>query len=231
MDAAATGGKTGNSGNPGVTGPLLGSRRVRLESVSAAHVPFLHALASNPLNGFRWQHGGNVPPLEVFEANLWHGVLAQHVVVHQSDDRLVGHCLLYNPEINHGHVSFGAIVTPDMEGSGIGAEASFLCWRLAFKLWNLRKIYLDLPEFNVESIAGGVGAFLHEEARLRDHLYYDGRWWDRVTLTVYRADVEALEHRFGSLLGDGARTGAKGGTDAAPAHAGTSNGVSSTPLA
>ena len=75
MDTGATGGKTGNSGNSSVTGPLLGSRRVRLEPVSAQHVPFLHALASNPLNGFRWQHGGNVPPLEVFEANLWHGVV------------------------------------------------------------------------------------------------------------------------------------------------------------
>jgi RimJ/RimL family protein N-acetyltransferase len=226
----ASGAAQPGAANIEVSGPVLVSRRVRIEPVSSQHHEFLHALASNPLNGFRWHHGGNVPPFDVFVAGLWQGVLAQYVVVSINDQRLVGHCLLYNPEINHGHVSFGVIVTPDVEGSGVGVEAAFLVLRTAFKLWNLRKIYLDVPEFNSDSIAGGVGRYFHEEARLRGHLYYDGRWWDRVTLAMYRADLEALDARFGSLLdGTADITDPEGGSAPRPVSAGTSGGTTVSP--
>jgi hypothetical protein len=37
---------------------------------------------------------------------------------------------------------------------------------------------------------------LVEEARLRDHMYYDGRYWDKLILALYRDTWEARSARI-----------------------------------
>jgi hypothetical protein len=74
-----------------LTGPQLVGRRVRLELVTPESHRFLYALATNPLNGFRWHQPGHIASFEAFEANIWTGVLAQHVIVSCADDRMLGH--------------------------------------------------------------------------------------------------------------------------------------------
>jgi RimJ/RimL family protein N-acetyltransferase len=97
-------------------------------------------------------------------------------------------------------VSYGAIATPEAEGTGVAVEASFLALRMAFKVWNIRKVYLEVPEFNLAPILSGVGRVFHDEGRRREHLYYDGRWWDLVTLAVYRADLDELSRIIDPFL-------------------------------
>lgn len=55
-----------------------------------------------------------------------------------------------------------------------------------FTCWPLRKLYLEVPEYNVAQFGSGIGTYLDIEARLRDHVFYAGRHWDFLTLALYR---------------------------------------------
>ncbi|MCZ7534627.1 MAG: hypothetical protein M5T61_00935 [Acidimicrobiia bacterium] len=60
-----------------------------------------------------------------------------------------------------------------------------------FQRWTLRKLYVDLPEYNADLIGDGLGV-ITEEGRLREFSYYDGRYWDRI---FYAIDRDLWEHK------------------------------------
>ncbi len=65
-----------------------------------------------------------------------------------------------------------------------------------FRGWSFRKLYFELPEFNLAQFSRGVNRLFVEEGRLREHLYYDGRFWDKVILALYRTTWEAQSKRI-----------------------------------
>jgi RimJ/RimL family protein N-acetyltransferase len=78
-------------------------------------------------------------------------------------------------------------MTSRYRGSGIAVEPVRLFTRYLFDVWPFRKVYFEMPEFNYRQFASASGGALRVEARLRDHDYYRGRRWDRLTLAAYRS--------------------------------------------
>ena len=67
----------------------------------------------------------------------------------------------------------------------------------------LQKLYFETPSFNVNQFASAISTGLMvEEARLKNHTYYDDRHWDYLTYAMYRHTVEAfaLERAGMSLM-------------------------------
>jgi len=65
-----------------------------------------------------------------------------------------------------------------------------------FKFWNLRKVYTEAPGYTYESVGSGLGSIFREEGVLRDHRYFDGRFWDEHIIAVYREDWEKIKLRL-----------------------------------
>lgn len=166
-------------------------RWVSLVPIAPQYMTFLYQLATNEENGFRWLLAGMVPPAEAFEQNLWKGVLAQFVVIVRSSSAPIGIVIAYNAEMNHGFAYLGADFAPNVQGIGIAIEAVELFVDFVFATYNLRKLYMEVPEYNRPSMAHGIGGILREEGVLREHTYFRGQYWDRHMLALYRDEFLA----------------------------------------
>jgi len=172
-------------------------RWVRLDPLHAGHLDFLYSLCADERIGPRWRYGGTIPTAEQFRQNLWNGVLCQFVVVERATDALVGHVQAYNADLNSG-VGYLALALCDQAAStGLGIEAGYLFCAYAFSVYALRKLYLEIPEFNLGQVASLAGSIAREEGCLRDHVYLGGRYWDRHILSLRREDF--VGRSFGDL--------------------------------
>jgi RimJ/RimL family protein N-acetyltransferase len=176
-DEAPTGDSAPSTGTPG---------RVRLRPVDPNDIPFLYALATEGETGERWRYRGATPDPKVFAAQLWDGVLAQFVVERSVDGSPVGIVSAYNANHRDGYVYLAGVSHPSLQGTGLGAEALLLLAEHVFGNWSFRKAYFESASFNYEQFASGADVYFDEEARLRDHTFYRGRYWDLVIGSLTR---------------------------------------------
>jgi RimJ/RimL family protein N-acetyltransferase len=179
-------------------------RWVQLLPVTLQAVDFLYRLAIDEESGFRWRLVGTVPTIEAFRESLWTGVLTQFVVTERTTGTAVGTVAAYAADLNHGYAYVGAAMTDGVQESGLGIEGVLLFCQYLFATWRLRKLYFDVPEYNLRTVAGTTGGLLREEGRLRAHTHYAGRYWDRVTFALYQDDLAAsplLAGRFAPRRG------------------------------
>jgi hypothetical protein len=167
-------------------------RWVQLVPMTAEYMEFAYRLATDEATGVRWRLGGGVPTPEADRDSLLGGVFNQFVVLERRTSVPIGHLISYGIDLNHGVGYVGGAMVDEAQASGLGIEATYLYLRYLFETYRLRKLYFEVPEYNLGQMAGGVGTIMKEEGRLRDHSYYGGRFWDRVFLALYREDVMAL---------------------------------------
>ena len=166
-----------------------------------AHHSFLFQLATEPSTGWRWTFGGAIPSIDEFVANLWRNVAAQFVVTRLADRTPIGHVMLYGVDLHQGHGNLSAVSTTEAQSSGLLVEASLVFLRYCYTLWNLRKVYLELPEYNLPQFGSGLRGLMRQEAKLTDHTYYGGRYWDRIILAIYIEDLRSHDATFDRFLG------------------------------
>ena len=192
------------AGAPGpVQQPLRQGKRVTLRGVDRSDFEFLYGLASAPDSGFRWRYRGATPSPDLFAAQLWDGVLAQFMVLDRGSGERVGVVSLYNASFQNGHAYLAASAAPAYRSSGYMLDAALLFLDYTFTVWDLRKVYVETVEFNLPQFASGMGKFLVEEARLRDHEFFAGRHWDMVFLSIGRSSFDEYSPRYLNALAEG----------------------------
>jgi len=171
-----------------------------LAPVGPGSIDFLYQLATDEATGWRWRFNGIVPRREAFEQSLWNGILTQFIVYEITGETMIGSVVAYNADLNHGFAYVAVAMTSEAMGSGAGIEAADLFGAHLFGCYRLRKLYLEVPEFNIGQFETAIGWLFREEANLVGHLYYWGRYWDRRILAVYREDYESIPVA-GNMLG------------------------------
>jgi len=164
--------------------PPLRMRGLELRPVIPADYDYLRRAELSDALGPRWRHRGATPSPERFAETLWTGVLAQFIV--QRPDLPVGVCTCYNADFQNGHAYIAAakfqpgdLRTEFVEGCITFIEYVFACW-------NFTKLYLETVEFNVHQMVGGLGDLCEPEGRFRNHVFQQDRYWDLITLALYR---------------------------------------------
>lgn len=140
--------------------------------------------------GVLYRHRGISPQPEQYAASLWADVLNQFLVVDVRDQKPLGLVVCYGINFRHQHAYIGAAIRPDMWRLGWPMEGLGLFISYLFPVYPFRKLSADSLTFNLEHFASGARFEFHEEARLVDHEFHDGRWYDKVTLAVYREQWE-----------------------------------------
>jgi RimJ/RimL family protein N-acetyltransferase len=168
-------------------------RWIKLVPFGVEHTDFVYRLSTDEETGYRWRFAGAVPSPDVFQQSLWAGVLTQFVVLEKGKGSLVGSVVAYNADLHHGHAYVGCAMVKQASETGLGVEATDVFLHYLFRVNNLRKIYFEVPSFNMPQFESAIGWIMKEEGRLNDHFFYGGRYWDRHVLAVYRADYEALD--------------------------------------
>jgi len=165
--------------------PTWIGRHVYLRPVDVADYSHLRMMDLAPELGVRWRFHGTTPSPDQW-AQAGSMALAQLLVVRSHDHQTLGIASVYQHdfESRHAHLAVAAYGGPMRSPLVMMGTALFIDY--VFKCWAFRKLYFELPEYNLDQFATGVGGLLTEEGRLREHTYYDGQWWDRVILALYR---------------------------------------------
>lgn len=165
----------------------LRTPRTYLTPILPAHYDFIYSLVADPLVSWRWRYRGAVPPREQVLAQFSLNALVQMLVVDSTTDQMAGFVTLYDYNPRSRTAYCAAAAHPRYHRSGRGAEATAILTLYGFHTWDLRKIYFDVLEFNLEQmpLLTHVG---REEGRLIGHEEAFGRFWDLVTIALYADD-------------------------------------------
>ncbi len=180
----------GPARRPLVPAPLSGVA-VDLVPVTEESYGYLYDLATHPEVSVRWRYHGTVPNRDTFFAEIWAGIFAQLLVVDRASHERAGLVVAYQGNLRNGSVWMAAVSDPRFQGQRTGIEGSFLFANYLIRTWPFRKIYFEIPEFNLDQFGSGLGRFWHEEGRFKEELYYDGQYWDVVTVALYRDELDA----------------------------------------
>lgn len=169
---------------------------VRLRPLIDSDVGPFYVASLEPSVGHRWRFRGRTPSPEVFGRALFDGVLAQFVVSPVGAGTAVGLVSAYHADVGAGfcYLAFQRAGGSNGSGATRGAmvEGALLFIQYLFDHWPLRKIYLEVPEYNEDLLRGFTGGILLEEGRFADHFFFDGRYWSLVTYALYRDAWESV---------------------------------------
>jgi RimJ/RimL family protein N-acetyltransferase len=112
----------------------------------------------------------------------------EYVIYTRRTARLVGYVGAYEISLRHGHAYVGLILNPELVSSGLGVEAGALFLNHLFRNLPLTKIYFEVTEETLSQFEAARRLGLVEEARLREHLLYDGARHDLILFALYRRD-------------------------------------------
>jgi len=138
--------------------------------------------------GLRWRHAGATSSPEEFVRRIWSGVLCQHIVVRKADNYALGVAVCSGADFAHGFAHLGfARFDPErpslefMEGAAIFID-------YLFSVWPFRKLYLEVPEYNLDQVGSGLRRLFREEGRFADHFVVGQTLWDQHIFAIERDD-------------------------------------------
>jgi RimJ/RimL family protein N-acetyltransferase len=170
--------------------PALRARHVYLRPLTTQDYPYLRRAETATELSFRWRLRGATPSPDQWVQTVWHQVLAQFMVVGLASERPIGLVSVYRPNFQDGYAHLAATRFEPAKPSPMMVLGVSLFVEYVFRCWNFRKLYMELPEFNLSQFRSGLGRYFHLEGRLRDHFYFNGRYWDQLTLAIYRDVLE-----------------------------------------
>lgn len=183
---------------------------VSLRPVEPGDAIALYRLALSPRNIVRWRYRGTTPSFERFSQELWNGVLAQFAfVAPREPGRVLGLVTAYDAD-HRGKTAWLSVVADDESTPGTGIAACALFIRYLFDSFDFRWVYLESIEFNEASFASGRGSYYEEVARLPQHEFHNGRYWDRIYSRVTRTMFFSTAPRLFPWLGSQEPGGAGG---------------------
>ena len=143
--------------------------------------------------------GGGDPPKPVslerlrarFERQEREGGSDHTGFVIEVDGATIGHCGLFHFDVAARHCELGiGIGEKDHWGRGHGREAVKLLLDYAFRIRNLRRVWLETHASNERAIRAYRACGFVEEGRMREHVWLAGRYVDSVIMGVMRDEWE-----------------------------------------
>jgi len=161
------------------------SRHLRLRAVDPADHPLLYQWENHPevrgLLGYREP----APSLGIFQERMRLDPTRQ-LVATRPDGTPVVWLSLYNRNAADGYAWLSVVADPGTRSTGLGIEAAALFLTQLFLTTAMRKIYADSYDNALRQYRSGIDRYFRVEARLREHIFLDGRYRDRFTIAVYR---------------------------------------------
>lgn len=170
--------------------PIVG-RRVSLRPVTPGDTPFIMEMELTGPNAVAYRHRGQAVSPEQFQGLLWHGVLCQFIVVRNGDQMPCGLVVCYGADFRNGHASIAAIFRPDLHRAVWPLEGIDLFFEYIFTVFPMRKLYAESSGLTNSNFASGLSPVLKCEATLREHDWFDGRYWDKHIYAIYRDEWRA----------------------------------------
>ena len=185
---------------PGLPGPrevspVRTGRHTRVRPVAPEDYEWIFKVALHTPAGSRWRLHGEIPTFDQFIGTMLQGAKCT-CVIEDASGQLLGMVQLWHHDALSRHGQLTAFLSPDAEGRGWPLEGVLLFIDYVFRAFDLRKLYVEALEPELNSYRSLVGPLLREEGRLREHQYLFGRYVDGYLLAIYRDDFAAFFDRI-----------------------------------
>lgn len=105
------------------------------------------------------------------------------------NEKLIGSIEIRNIQWIHGTATTGTLIgEKEYRGKGYGSKAKMLLLYYAFNTLGLRKISSEVIAFNERSRRYAVRCGYKEEGRLKDQDFNDGKYHDRILMSIFKED-------------------------------------------
>ncbi|MEJ8777543.1 GNAT family N-acetyltransferase [Pseudogracilibacillus sp. ICA-222130] len=108
--------------------------------------------------------------------------------IFQNDKEKLGYITLYNIEEVHGKAEFAIMIDPIQQGKGYAKIATKLAIDYAFRVLNLRKLYLIVDATNIIARKVYEKMGFVEEAVLKEEYFVDGEYHDAIHMSIFQRD-------------------------------------------
>jgi RimJ/RimL family protein N-acetyltransferase len=101
-----------------------------------------------------------------------------------SDNRLIGEVSLIWRSVADQQAEVGYIIHPEAQGQGVATEAARALLAFGFEDVGLHRIYARCDARNAASARVMQRLGMHEEAHLREHAHFKGRWDEELIYAI-----------------------------------------------
>lgn len=190
--------------------PPRGSYRspsTTLRPIGPPDVEALYHASLDPRAAHRWRFRGRTPSYQDFAGILFAPeVLCQFIVVEVSSGRSVGLVAAYGADHTAGHVKVAIQRLPrpvaGEETHGLMIEGFMVFAQYLFDHFNFRKLYMEVPEYNMSLFGGGAEGILRIEGQLEDYYFWGDRHWDLYHLSLTRERWDEVAGLFRGVWPD-----------------------------
>lgn len=169
----------------GSSGHGRGGRAIGLRPVHEGDLVWIRQLGAHPVSSHRWRLRGMVPTPLDFPSLALPRSLAAMVAV-RGDEEVLGLVADYNADLQSRRVYVSLLFRDDV-GAGVVLRSVQAYVQHLLDNWPFRKVLLEVPEFNGQTLSLGETSLFQHEAVLKEHEYWRGRYWDLRILSVTRA--------------------------------------------
>jgi RimJ/RimL family protein N-acetyltransferase len=176
--------------------PAMSWHDVLLRPLRASDQEYVQTAETTGELAARWRFHGATPGPQQWMEQTFSGTLAQYLVFTNPAAPPIGFVTAYEANFAHGHAKLAAARLAEDARSPAMVVAISLLIRHVFACWNLRKLYMDVPEYNLPQFDSLISRYFQEEGRLIDHVYFGEQYWDQITLALYRAAWPEIQSRI-----------------------------------
>jgi RimJ/RimL family protein N-acetyltransferase len=182
-----------------VEGLPIATRRVKNRALDPSDYDWLYEVGVQSPDAWRWRHRGSTPSPDSYISSLWAGALVNHISEKRIGGERVAFMSAQRADMRNGHCYIAVIAAPEYVRSVHAAESIGLFLSYLMAAFPFRKLYVEVPEFNARAFGSSLNAIFSLEGRLRDYEYYDGRYWDFLTYSISRQEIETHVRRLVGL--------------------------------
>lgn len=108
----------------------------------------------------------------------------------------IGFAYTYEFHPLDGHTKMTVAIKKEYISSGVGCLIAIKFLNYLFKNYSLRKVYMNVYDYNNNSINAIKSIGLKEESRLKEYHYYDNKFCDVVIFSISKSEYELLLSKY-----------------------------------
>jgi RimJ/RimL family protein N-acetyltransferase len=137
-------------------------------------------------------------PMTLEQEKAWYETAAMDearysfTIYERSSGSPIGNCALFGVSILHRRAEVGIMIgEPAMRGRGYGTEALRLLLDYGFTVLGLHSVMLSVYAYNHAARRSYEKAGFREIGRRRESRWFNGRFWDEITMDILEAEFES----------------------------------------
>ncbi len=170
--------------------PFIEGKKCYLSVIENEHIDFLIKLRNNPKVRFYMANRFpiNSELMKEYVSKAYKNKEILLLIVDKRSEKLAGLVQLGDYNWPNGRAMLAIVIDPEFQGKGLGKEATELILDHAFNTLGLRKICLEVYEFNKRAIELYKKSGFKVEGKYKNHSLKDGKYYTLYFMTLLKRD-------------------------------------------